>query len=146
MEVGRNLQQCVQHERPRLRDGLFHRQHAADVVADAQLVVLGFDVGIHYLIVEKLCGLQLAGNEPVIIIQQTAKKRELSLLIQDLDLRNRVVIFCERYVGVRFEEVLVNMEAWAKRCERRFQPLHCIVLFRMVKTFVVHTGNTENHA
>jgi hypothetical protein len=60
---------------------------------------------------------------------------------------NRVVIFCERYVGsVRFEEVLVNMEAWAKRCKRRFQPLPCILLFRMVKTFVVHTRNTENHA
>jgi hypothetical protein len=86
MEVARNLQQCVQHARPCLRDGLFHRQRAADVVADAQMVALGFDVGIHYLIVEKLCGLQLAGNEPVIIIQQTAEKRELSLLIQDLDL------------------------------------------------------------
>jgi len=33
---------------------------------------------------------------------------------------NGVIIFCERYVGaVRFEEVLVNMEAWAKSFQRR---------------------------
>jgi hypothetical protein len=186
------------------------------------------------------CG--LAGNTPVVVIQQAAEKRELPLLIQDLDLHeirklpseclhvlveprrsrsicernnvfmlslvncdfsspiapagsrkrrakrradaglrpgafeqdavedfnliemvalrfkelpplvdgrfhNRVVICCERYVGaVRFEEVLVNMEAWAKRFERRFQPLHRILLLRAVKTFVVHAGNAENHA
>jgi hypothetical protein len=72
--------------------------------------------------------------------------KELPPLI-DRCFYNRVVIFCERYVGsIRFEEVLVNMEAWAKGFKRRFQPLHCILLFRMVKTFVVHTGNTENHA
>ena len=60
---------------------------------------------------------------------------------------NGVIICCERYVGaVRFEEVLVNMEAWAKGFQRRLQPLHCILLLRAVKTFVVHTGNTENHA
>src|SRR6266853_1099938 len=60
---------------------------------------------------------------------------------------NRVVIFCEGYVrAVRFEEVLVNMEPCAKRFERRLQPLHRVLLFRAVKTFVVHAGNTEDHA
>src|SRR6202453_2212864 len=60
---------------------------------------------------------------------------------------NGVIICCERYVGaVRFEEVLVNMEAWAKGFQRRLQPLHRILLLRAVKTFVVHTGNAENHA
>src|SRR5579863_6122012 len=60
---------------------------------------------------------------------------------------NRVIICCERYVGaVRFEEVLVNMEAWAKGFQRRLQPLHRIFLLRAVKTLVVHTGNAENHA
>src|SRR5271169_3603796 len=60
---------------------------------------------------------------------------------------NGVVICCERYVGaIRFEEVLVNMEAWAKRLERCLQTLHCVLLFRVVKTFVVHAGNTEDHA
>ena len=60
---------------------------------------------------------------------------------------NRVVIFGERYVGpVRFEEVLVNVEAGAKRFQRRLQPLHRILLLRAVQTFVVHAGNTENHA
>ena len=60
---------------------------------------------------------------------------------------NGVIICCERYIGaVRFEEVLVNMETWAKRFEGRLQPLHRIFLFRAVKTFVVHTGNTEHQA
>src|SRR5208282_4310362 len=60
---------------------------------------------------------------------------------------NRIVIFCERYIGaVRFEEVLVNVEAWAKRFECCFQPLHCVLLFRAVQTFVVHAGNAQNHA
>src|ERR1700676_1379889 len=60
---------------------------------------------------------------------------------------NGVIICCERYVGaIRFEEVLVNMEAWAKRLEGRFQPLHRILLLGAVKTFVVHAGNAENHA
>src|ERR1700722_15415356 len=60
---------------------------------------------------------------------------------------NGVIICCEGYVGaVRFEEILVNMEAWAKRFEGRFQPLHRILLLRAVETFVVHTGNAENHA
>src|SRR5580704_4522886 len=60
---------------------------------------------------------------------------------------NGVIICCERYVGaVRFEEVLVNMEAGAKGFQRRLQPLHRILLLRAVETFVVHAGNAENHA
>ncbi len=60
---------------------------------------------------------------------------------------NGVVICCERYVRtVRLEEVLVNMEAWAKDFQRYLQPLHRILLFGAVKTFVVHAGNPENHA
>ena len=86
IEVGRNLQQRVQHQGPCLGDGLFHRQHADDVIADPQMIAFGFDVGVDHLIVEKLRGLRPAGNTPVVIIQQAAEKRELSLLIQDLDL------------------------------------------------------------
>ena len=86
VEVGRNLQQGVQHQRPCLSDGLFHRQHPDDVIANAQVVAFRFDVGVDDLIVEKLCGLRAAGNTPIVIIQQAAEKRELSLLIQDLDL------------------------------------------------------------
>src|SRR5579863_10044271 len=60
---------------------------------------------------------------------------------------NGVIICSERYVGaVRFEEVLVNMEAWAKRFERCLQSLDRILLLRAVKTLVVHAGNAENHA
>ena len=72
--------------------------------------------------------------------------KELSPLV-DRRFHNRIVIFCEGYIGaVRFEEVLVNVEAWAKRFECRFQPLHCVLLFRAVQTFVVHAGNAQNHA
>jgi hypothetical protein len=72
--------------------------------------------------------------------------KELPSLL-DGRFHNRVVIFCERYVGpVRLEEILVNMEAWAKHLERCLQPLHRVLLFRAVQTFVVHAGNTENHA
>jgi len=40
--------------------------------------------------------------------------KELPSLV-DSGFDNGVIIFCERYVGaVRFEEVLVNVEAWAK--------------------------------
>ncbi len=86
IEVGGNLQQRVQHKGPRFGDGLFHRQHADDVIAYPQMIAFGFDIGVHHLIVEKLRGLRPAGNTPVVIIQQAAEKRKLPLLIQDLDL------------------------------------------------------------
>src|ERR1700731_5328919 len=72
--------------------------------------------------------------------------KELPSLV-DSRLDNGVIICCERYVGaVRLEEVLVNMEAWAKGFQRRLQALHRILLLQAVETFVVHAGNAENHA
>ena len=60
---------------------------------------------------------------------------------------NRIVIFGEWYVGsIRFEEILVYMEAWAEGFQSGFQPLDCILLLRAVEAFVVHAGNTEHHA
>ena len=58
IEVGGDLN-SVENKRPRLGDGLLHRQHANDVIADAQMIALGLDVGVHNLVVEKLrgCGL-----------------------------------------------------------------------------------------
>ncbi len=38
------------------------------------------------------------------------------------------------------------MEAWAKRFQRRLQPLHRVLVLRAVKTFVVHARNAEDHA
>src|SRR5580700_10782165 len=76
----------------------------------------------------------------------TLRFKELPSLVNSR-LDNGVIICCEGYVGaVRFEEVLVNMEAWAKGFQRRLQPLHRVLLFRAVKTFVVHAGNAEDHA
>ncbi len=206
------------------------------------MIAFGFDVRVHDLIVEKLRGLRLTGNAPVVEVKQPAKECELSLPIQDFDLHevrklsnkclhalieapnivldmraqqrlhavagelrlqlanrasgisekaserrahaglrsrsfeqdavenlhlikmvalcfkelpplldrrfhNRVVVFGEGYVGpVRLEEILVNMEAWAERFQRRFQPLDRILLLRAVQAFVVNAGNAENHA
>ncbi len=76
----------------------------------------------------------------------TLRFKELPSLVNSR-FDNWVIVCCEWYVGaVRFEEVLVNMKAWAKGFQRRLQPLYRILLLRAVKTFVVHTGNTENHA
>ena len=81
IEVGRNLQQYIEHQGPCFGDGLFHRQHPDDVIADAQVVAFRFDVGVDHLIVEKLRGLRPAGNTPVVVIEQAAEECELSLLI-----------------------------------------------------------------
>ena len=86
VEIGWNLQQRVEHQGTRLCDGFFHRQHTDDVIAYSQMIAFCFDVGVDYLIVEKLGGLRSAGNTPVVIIQQATEKRELPLPIQDLDL------------------------------------------------------------
>jgi hypothetical protein len=77
---------CVQHQRPRLGDGLFHRQHTDKVIADAQVIALGFDIGVDHLIVEKLRGLRLARDAPVVVVEQPAEERELPLLVQHFDL------------------------------------------------------------
>ena len=85
-EVGRDLQQRIERQGPRLGDGLFHRQHPDDVIAHAQMIALGFDVGVDDLIVEELCGLRPARNAPVVEVKQPAEKRELPLPVQDFDL------------------------------------------------------------
>ena len=56
------------------------------MIADAQMVALGFNVRIHDLIIEKLRGLWTTRNAPVVEIEQAPEKRELPLPIQDLDL------------------------------------------------------------
>ena len=43
------------------------------------------------------------------------------------------------------KKVLVDMEAGAKGFQSCLQPLHYVLLLRVVKAFVVHAGNTENH-
>jgi len=85
IEVGRNLQQRVEDEGTRFGDGLFHRQHTDDVIADPQMIAFGFDVGVDHLIIEELRGLRSADNTPVVIVQQAAEERELPPPIQDLD-------------------------------------------------------------
>src|SRR5271156_4638035 len=52
----------------------------------AQMVAFGFDVRVDDLIVEKLRGLRLARNAPVVEVKQPAEERELPLPVQDFDL------------------------------------------------------------
>ena len=54
IEVRGNLQQRIEHQRPGFADGLLHGQHADEVIAHAEMIALGFDVGVHHLVVEKL--------------------------------------------------------------------------------------------
>src|SRR5260370_36831602 len=64
--------------------------------------------------------------------------KELPSLL-DGRFHNRVVVSGERYVGaVRFEEGLVDIEAWAKRFVRRFPPLEPQLLLRAVPAFPVN--------
>src|ERR1017187_1351688 len=62
-------------------------------------------------------------------------------------LNDRVVIACKRYIGtVGLEEVLVDVKAGSEGFECGFQPLYRVLLFRVVKTFIVHAWDTQNHA
>ena len=44
IEVGRDLQQRVEYEGTGLGDGLFHGQHADEMIANTQMIALGFDI------------------------------------------------------------------------------------------------------
>jgi hypothetical protein len=202
----------------------------------------GAGIGVDYLIVEKLCVLGSARNSPAVIVEQSAKKAELALLAQDLnlhefaklarehlyalfklgqvvlDLRAQerlhpavgelslefidspggiaeelregcayaglrprafqqdavedfdleepvgllfkepssliyrglydwIVVAGERNLrAIRFEEILIDMEAGAEGFERRFEALHCVFLFRVVQALVIHAGDVQHHA
>ncbi len=46
---------------------------------------------------------------------------------------------------ILLEQILIDMEAGAKRLERCFQPLDGILLLRVVETFVVHARDAQHH-
>ncbi len=87
------------------------------------------------------------GIEDFNLIEMVAfRLKELSSLV-DGGVYNRIAILGKGDVGaVRFEEILIDVEAGTEGFQGRFEPLNRIFLFRVVKTFVVHTGDTENHA
>ena len=96
VEVRLDLEQLVEHQRPRLRDGLPHREQANEVIADAEVVALRFDVGVHDLEVEILRGLRLAGDAPRIEVEQAAKEVELVVGPKHLDLHQVAELLLER--------------------------------------------------
>ena len=72
--------------------------------------------------------------------------KELPTLL-DGSLHNWVIVVGERYVGaIRFEKILIDVEAGAKGFEGCFQPLDRILLGRTVEAFVVYAGHAQNHA
>src|SRR5258705_4305753 len=85
-KVARNLEQRIEHQGPGLPDGLFHRQHADEMVAHPQMIAFGLDVRIDRLVIEKLCALRCSGNSPIVIVEQTAKKPKLTSMIEEFDL------------------------------------------------------------
>jgi len=52
------------------------------VIAHAQMIVLGLDVRIDHLVVEKLGALGRAGDAPLVVIDQTPEEPKLSLLVE----------------------------------------------------------------
>ena len=57
-----------------------------------------------------------------------------------------IVIAGERDLWpVGLEDVLIDMKAFAERLEGRFKPLHSILLFIVIKAFVVHPCNAQHH-
>jgi hypothetical protein len=58
-----------------------------------------------------------------------------------------IVVVGEGDLGpILLEQILIDMEAGAKRLQSSFQPLDGILLLRMVETFVVHAGDAQHHA
>ena len=80
IEVALNLEEPVKDQRPCLCNGLFHREDADEMVADAEVVALRLDVGVDHLVVEVLRRLRLARNAPVIEVEQAAEEAKLRLL------------------------------------------------------------------
>jgi hypothetical protein len=59
---------------------------------------------------------------------------------------DRILVVGERDVwSVLLEQILIDMEAGAKRLQRSFQPFDGILLFRVVETLVVHAGDAQHH-
>src|ERR1017187_4842248 len=76
------------------------------------MIALGFDVRVHDLIVEKLRGLWLAGNAPVVAGKQPAKECELARPIQDFDLHEvRKLSNKCLYALIEAPNVVLNMRA-----------------------------------
>jgi hypothetical protein len=79
------------------------------------MIAFGFNIGIDDLIVEKLRGLRVACNTPVVIVQQSAEEPELSLLIQGLDSHQVRELSSER-LHVLVESLLIAVDLRPQQC------------------------------
>jgi len=86
VEVRGDLQQLIQNKGPGFSDRLLHRQHADKVIAHAEMIALGFNVGIDNLIVKKLRRLRPSGDTPLVVVEQPAKESEMALLAEHFNL------------------------------------------------------------
>src|SRR5580704_15638116 len=109
MEVARDLQQCIEHQWPRLSDSFLHRQDAHEVIAHPQMVAFGFEIGIDDLEIQELGVLRIPRDPPVIKVQEPAEEPELTALIQDLD-RYEVNQLANKGVYLLFEKTAVALD------------------------------------
>src|ERR1035437_6640680 len=87
------------------------------------------------------------GIEDFDLIELVAFALEELPPLVDGGFNDRVVVPCKRYIGaIRFEEVLVDVKAGAECFQRGLQSLDRVLLFRVVKAFVIDARNAQNHA
>ncbi len=85
IEIRRNLEQRIERQRARFTDDFFHRQDAHEMIANPEMIPLGFNIRVDDLVVEKLGVLRVTFDAPAIVIQEAAKEPELAALVQHLD-------------------------------------------------------------
>ena len=93
------------------------------------------------------CSFQQHDIEDLDLIEAVAFRLEEAAALVDSGFDNWIVVAGKRNLGpVRFEEILVDVEAGAERLESGLQPLDGIFLLAAVKALVVNALNLQNHA
>ena len=77
VEVAFDLEEPVKNKKPRLCEGLFHRENADEMIADTEVIAYRLEVGIDSLKVEVLCRLRPPLDAPRIEVEQTAPGGEV---------------------------------------------------------------------
>ena len=94
----------------------------------------------------RACAFEQDHVEDLDLIERSRFASKKLATLVDGGLHNRIVIAGKRDLRtVRLEEILVDMEAWPKGFESRFQPLHRVLLLGVVEALVVHALNVQHH-
>ena len=93
------------------------------------------------------CSLQEDDIENLDLIEAVTFRLEKAAALVDCGFDNWIVVIVERNLGpVRFEEILVDVEAGAERLKRSLQPLDGIFLLGAVQALVVNALNIQNQS